>query len=206
MAAAGGDSRAAVAVHVSQTDDGSRIQPQEVLSQMFRTTVPLVALAGLILAVIPTRVAAQSRPPAIVEIGAGWAGFIDEDWIDHTAIGLGAMVFVTDRLALGPELVLLRGSDGEHGWTLTGTVTYDLVRDTGTGRRRVTPYLAAGAGYLSQTTRVGTGFFTSGEGTASGGLGVRFAPDDRWFIAPEVRLGYEPELRALVHIGVRTRR
>jgi len=89
---------------------------------------------------------------------------------------------------------------------VTGNVTYDLVRDTGTGRRRVTPYLAAAAGYLSQTTRVGTGRFTSGEGTVSGGLGVRIALDDRWFIAPEVRLGYEPELRALVHVGVRARR
>ena len=47
-----------------------------------------------------------------------------------------------------------------------------------------------------QPTQVGAGPFTSGEGTVSGGFGVRVSVSRRFFVAPEVRVGYEPELRS----------
>ena len=54
-----------------------------------------------------------------------------------------------------------------------------------------------------QPTQVGTGPFTSGEGTVSGGFGVRVSVSRRFFVAPDVRVGYEPELRFGVTFGVK---
>jgi hypothetical protein len=78
--------------------------------------------------------------------------------------------------------------------------------------RRVVPYFAAGGGYLRQRTLVGRGPgstglvpFTSGEGTVSAGLGARITVTSRVFIAPEFRLGWEPETRIAVTVGMRMR-
>ena len=65
------------------------------------------------------------------------------------------------------------------------------------------PYIAAGGGYLRQTTQVGTGPFTSSDGTLSGGIGARIALGRAFFIAPEFRMGVEPEIRLGVTIGFR---
>jgi hypothetical protein len=72
------------------------------------------------------------------------------------------------------------------------------------------PYLAAGGGYMRQKTLVGTGpgstalaTFTSTEATASGGIGARIALGSHVFVAPEFRLGWEPETRIAVTIGIR---
>ena len=74
------------------------------------------------------------------------------------------------------------------------------------------PYLAAGGGYLRQKTLVGGGPgstslvpFTSSEGTMSAGVGARIALGSQVFVAPEFRLGWEPETRIAVTIGMRFR-
>jgi hypothetical protein len=114
-------------------------------------------------------------------------------------------------LAIGPEVAYLTGEfdglDASH-LSVTGNVTFDFVRNN----RRVVPYVAAGGGYLRQRTLVGRGPgvpglapFTSGEGTISGGIGVRVAISSRVFVAPEFRLGWEPTTRIVVIVGFRTR-
>ncbi len=140
----------------------------------------------------------------------GRSGFIDEVWDYFTTIGADARIFVTPRLAIGPEVAYLTGEFDRleaSNLTVTGNITSDLVQDDGV--RRVVPYLVAGGGYLRQKTLVGGGPgstelvpFTSGEGTVSGGLGVRIALSSRVFIAPEFRLGWEPESRIAVTIGI----
>lgn len=74
----------------------------------------------------------------------------------------------------------------------------------------IVPYLAAGGGYLRQKTLVGSGPgstalvpFTSSEGTMSAGVGARIALGSHTFVAPEVRLGWEPETRIAVTVGIR---
>ena len=87
---------------------------------------------------------------------------------------------------------------------MTGNATIDLVVESRTASpRRVVPYVAVGGGYLWQTTQVGTGPFSSSEGTFSSGLGARLALGQVMFIAPEVRVGWEPEVRIAVTLGVR---
>jgi hypothetical protein len=138
----------------------------------------------------------------------GAAGFVDEvtDW--RTATGGGGRVFVTRRVAIGPEFVYMRGPEGFHDWTLTGNLTFDVVGD----ERGLVPYIAVGGGYLRQTALVGGGInappgtlvsFSSAEGTVSGGLGARIAVGRRFYVAPEIRLGWEPELRVTVMFGYR---
>ncbi len=149
---------------------------------------------------------AQDRPPPIIEAVTGYAGFVDENWIDRTMIGAGARVFVTSRIAIGPEYVYLHGARDEHDWTLTGNATIDLLVERGPARRRVVPYITVGGGYLRQTTQIPRGPYTSAEGTLSGGLGARIALGQRFFVAPEFRMGYEPEVRIGVTIGIRGRK
>jgi hypothetical protein len=154
---------------------------------------------------------AQEKPAPIIEVLVGRSGFIDEVWDYFTTIGGGARWFVTPRLAVGPEVAYLTGEfdglDASH-LSVTGNVTFDFVRNN----RRVVPYVAAGGGYLRQRTLVGRGPgvpglapFTSGEGTISGGIGVRVAISSRVFVAPEFRLGWEPTTRIVVIVGFRTR-
>jgi len=155
-------------------------------------------------------VCAQDKPAPIIEAVVGQSGFIDEAWDYFTTIGGGVRVYVTPRLAIGPEVAYMTGEFDASNLTVTGNITFDLMHDDGV--RRVVPYLAAGGGYLRQKTIVGSGPgsaalrpFTSSEGTVSGGLGVRIVLGSRVFIAPEFRLGWEPESRIAVTMGIRPR-
>ena len=158
--------------------------------------------------VMPIPAAAQDRPRPMVEAVVGSSGFVDEVMDRFLTVGAGARWFVTPRVAIGPEIVAQRGEHDASNLTVTGNVTVDFIGDE--PGRRVVPYVAAGAGYLRQRTIVGSGPgstvrqpFTSSEGTLSGGLGVRVALGRRFFVAPEFRLGWEPEIRMTVMIGMR---
>ena len=133
---------------------------------------------------------AQGKPAPIVEAVVGQSGFIDEAWDNFGTIGGGARVFVTPRLAIGPEVAYLSGDFDASNLTVTANITFDMVPDD--GRRRIVPYLAAGGGYLRQKTLVGGGPgstalvpFTSSEGTRSAGVGARIALGSQVFVAPE---------------------
>ena len=117
---------------------------------------------------------AQDKPAPIVEAVVGQSGFIDEAWDYFGTIGGGVRVFITPRLAIGPEVAYLSGEFDASNLTVTANMTFDIVPDD--GRRRVVPYLVAGGGYLRQKTLVGGGPgstalvpFTSSEGTMSAG-------------------------------------
>jgi hypothetical protein len=156
---------------------------------------------------------AQEKPPPIIEVVVGRSGFVDEVWDYFTTIGGGARWFVEPRLAIGPEVAYLTGEpDGLEAshLSVTGNITFDFLRDG--KERRVVPYVVASGGYLRQKTLVGRGPqtpglqpFVSSEATVSGGVGARFALGSRVFVAPEFRLGWEPETRIGVIVGIRPR-
>jgi len=139
--------------------------------------------------------------PVIAEGHVGYASFVDDAPIEHSVLGAGARVFVTPRVAIGPEFTFMRGPGISRVWFLTGNATIDLV-DSSQTRRRVVPYVIAGGGFARIKTQVGTGPFTSGEGTFTGGGGVRLSPGGGWFIAPEFRLGWELHWRVGASVGV----
>ena len=170
------------------------------LATFLASFVAIIASAG------PAR--AQGRPAPLVEVVVGSSGFVDEVFDYFLTIGAGARWFVTPRLAIGPEVVYMKGADDASNLTVTGNLTFDFIRDE--PGRRVVPYLAVGGGYLRQKTLVGGGPgsttlqpFTSSEGTVSGGVGARIALGSRLYIAPEFRMGFEPTTRFTVMVGFR---
>lgn len=161
-----------------------------------------VAFASLLLAASPA--VAQDRPAALVEGAAGLASFVDDAYKQFVYVGGSGRAYVTPRVAIGPEFIYMRGPDESHQWHLTGNVTVDLLRSSPQGRRvRVMPYLVAAGGYQRMTNQVGTGPFTSSEGSVSGGFGARIHLDDRWFVAPEFRMGWELHFRYGATLGAR---
>ncbi|MGE3177953.1 MAG: outer membrane beta-barrel protein [Vicinamibacterales bacterium] len=166
----------------------------------------LLPAAVLLLASTPAH--AQALRVSSVEFVTGRAGFVDEAWDSFTMAGGAARLQVTPRFALGPEIAYLDGRDGSHGLTITATGTFDLVATR--SDRRVVPFVVFGAGLLRQTSVVGRGpgrpglaSYTSSEGTASGGIGVRIRLSPHWVLAPDVRLGYEPETRLSLAVAWR---
>ena len=107
-------------------------------------TIRLVVIIAVLGCGLAAPVRAQTPPVALVEVVAGWAGFVDENWIDRAMVGVAARVYVTESIAVGPEFVFLRGSNDEYDWTLTGNATIDLVRDTGPMARGFVPYVVVG--------------------------------------------------------------
>ena len=74
---------------------------------------------------------AQDKPAPIVEAVVGQSGFIDEAWDYFGTIGGGVRVFVTPRLAIGPEVAYLSGEFDASNLTVTANMTFDIVRDDG---------------------------------------------------------------------------
>ena len=68
----------------------------------------------------------------------------------------------------------------------------------------VRPYLVAGAGVLHSHFKFPGALeeeFSSNEFTGGGGVGVRIRVGDRFWIGSEVRVGWEPIIRATVSVG-----
>jgi hypothetical protein len=165
---------------------------------MSRTRL-LAGTVTIALTLLAARSEAQ-RPAALLEGHAGHAWFVDDSPIPHLVLGGGGRVYVTRRIAVGPELTWMRGPGIDRDWFLTGNATIDLVRN---GAGRAVPYIIGGAGTQHTTIAVGTGRFSSTEGAFTAGAGVRVAPGGSWYFAPEFRLGWELHWRAGVSVGWR---
>src|SRR5262245_65961361 len=68
------------------------------------------------------------RPAPVAEVHTGWAGFVDETLIEHTAFGGITRFYVTPRISVGPEVAYLAGPDGGRHVVITGDRTFDLRR------------------------------------------------------------------------------
>ena len=168
-----------------------------------RDRTSLLATSAFVLSLLfAAPAAAQDRPSPILEAAGGYAGFIDESMINHAIAGASARAYVTRRIAIGPEVTFMRGPGVDRDWFLTGNATIDLRTDRDR-RPRVVPYIVASAGVFWNTNAVGTGLYTARSGAVAGGIGARINAGNRWFIAPEVRIGFEPVLRLGVAIGIR---
>jgi hypothetical protein len=160
-----------------------------------------VAFASLMAFGSATYASAQSSP-FLAEGGLGHAGFIDSPMVSHLTVGGSARVFVTPRIAIGPEMVYMRGPGTDRDFAIMGTVTFDLLADAGRSRRLV-PYLVVSGGLTWQTVEFASGPFTSTEGALSGGFGTRIALGRGLYLAPEARLGWEPLTRVSINVGIR---
>jgi hypothetical protein len=161
-----------------------------------------LATSALLLCTASVGSAQTDRPAASVEGIVGHAAFLDEDPIDHVVAGGVLRYPISARLSVGPEVVYMIGPGQDRDLFLTGNVWFDFLGPRGDGVRRVTPYLVVGAGLMRHTDEFITDF-TVHEWAATGGLGVRIALNDCWYVAPEARLGWEAHSRINVTVGYR---
>lgn len=142
------------------------------------------------------------RPASAVEFLVGYAGFVDDATIDHSIFGAAGRVYLTPRLAIGPELVYMRGPNSDRDLFLTGNLTFDVMPPVQSRPRRVTPFLVAGGGFFRHSDRVGSFSFTSYEGAFTAGGGVRGWITDRVHALADVRFGWELHTRVNAGIGI----
>jgi hypothetical protein len=148
---------------------------------------------------------AQSLPSASAEIQTGWAGFVDDAMIDHAAFGGAARVYLSPRLALGPEVAYLRGPRSDRDLMVTGNLTFDVLGPRNGRPPRVTPFVTVGGGFERLANRIGPTTYSSSEGAFTGGGGVRVWLTDRVFGTIETRMGWEPHFRVTGGIGMALR-
>jgi hypothetical protein len=171
------------------------------------TAVRLVLCVGLS-GVVGGPVAAQSLSPrqtgpvSVLDLSAGYAGFVDDATIDHAIAGVGGRVYVTRRLSIGPEVVYMRGPGSDRDLFLTGNLTYDMVGERGGRPPRVVPFWVLGGGYVWHQSRIGSQGFRYTEGALTGGGGARVWLTDRTYVAGDVRLGWELHSRVAGMLGI----
>lgn len=123
----------------------------------------------------------------------GYANFLDESAQHHMTFGGAARIYFTQRAAIEPEVTYLYRSAEDKDLLLQANITRDLGKATG----RAVPYVIAGVGRIWTFNPR----FTVSSWTTGGGVGTRIFLTDRFFVAPEVRLGTEPILRLQLSAG-----
>jgi hypothetical protein len=154
--------------------------------------------AGLHLVLLLAASPAFAQGSPAVDLSVGWAGFVDDRTIPHTAVGGALRFYVSPRLSIGPEVVYMRGPGFDRDLFVTGNVTFDFRSD-----RRFTPYVVAGGGVMRHSNRFARGPYSSIEGALTAGGGVRLALSERWSAGVETRLGWEAHLRVSGSVSAR---
>jgi hypothetical protein len=159
-----------------------------------------LGIAGLLL--VATTVEAQTRPGPALELAAGWVGFADDAVVSETLIGGSARFYLTQRLALGPELAYIQGDEHSHVM-FTGNLTFDFLNVVGGQPPRIDPFVVVGAGLFQTRETFESGSFTSSEGAFTAGGGARVHLSRRMYVAGEARIGWETHLRVNGVVGFR---
>ena len=138
--------------------------------------------------------AAQELRRAALEFEVGPMLFADDGIVTETMVGGAGRYYLSPRIAVGPEIVWVDGSNHSH-LIITGNLTFDVFGESANGRPRVTPFLVAGGGLYQTREQTGTGPYTSSEGTFTAGGGVRAFLSESLYAAGEARVGWELHLR-----------
>ncbi len=162
----------------------------------------LLAFVGPLAAQEPQE---RTLPKIEAKVILGGANF-DED-IPHGLVGGALRFYVTKRLSIEPEYLYLRHSENDQDQIFQPNVAYDFTDPT----KRFVVYGIAGAGVLRHKGRFFGNDFDTGAPvvfetsfttwTASVGGGVKIFATKRFFIAPEVRVGREPNVRGTISVG-----
>jgi hypothetical protein len=157
------------------------------------------AVMFLFVTLLPNRAIAQDRA-WVVEGTLGSAGLVDDATKYYWVAGGGLRRYVTPRLSVGPEVVVMGNS---------GLVTDRLVMTTGNvmldgypkGVRRLTPFVVGGFGLFISRDQVRNGPFWSNDPAFTAGGGVRARVGERASIDAEYRLGWELHQRLTAAVG-----
>ena len=95
---------------------------------------------------------------------------------------------------VGAETFYWSGPQNDRDVTITPLAGYEFKRSS-----RIRPYAIGGMGALFHSD----GRYWSHGLTFGAGMGVKMPIINRFYIAPEFRIGWEPALRAAVNFGYR---
>lgn len=159
---------------------------------MLRTAAARAALLAIL--ALPGTARAQEARWAL-DGSVGYVGLVD-DATDHLLLtGGSGRVYVSPRISLGPEFVVMtgagRGDGPDRALMLTGNLVFDLLALPVGGPRQVTPYLLGGLGFYWQRQLLLTGPFWSNDPAFTAGGGVRARVGPRMLVAGEYRVGWE---------------
>ena len=142
-----------------------------------------------------------------VEAKATFGSAVFGDDSEHKLYGGAVRVYITRRLSIETEYLYLRHSDNDQDQLIQPSVAYDFTDPT----KRFVAYGIAGVGVLHHTGRyLGNDFYTGQPilfdtsfttWTASVGGGLKIFATKRLFVAPELRVGREPGVRASINVG-----
>lgn len=152
----------------------------------------------LALVALPALAGAQNTFRRSVELSTGYAAFLDESPIEHFTVGGAWKWRATPRVSVGPEIVYMRGPGSDRDLFLTGKLVVDFMP-----ARRASPYFVADGGLMLHHTEFFNGPHWVREGAGSFGGGVRIGINDRMYVSPEVRIGWEPHIRVGALFGWR---
>lgn len=150
---------------------------------------------NLILLAFAGALCVQAQRQVDVKGSVGMTGFGDEGLENHLLLSASSRVYLTRRLSIEPEFQYLRGEGRHYDIVFAPAVVWDF------GGRRVVPYVLAAGGVIRSSFNFGGPAFSTTEGFFSGGGGVKVYLDDRWFVAPEARIGWEPHIRLSIGLG-----
>jgi len=172
------------------------------LTRMTRALTYLASATALILSGFLTTPAQQSdglTPPRVeAKLVLGGASFAEPS-IPHGIVGGAVRVYLTRRFSVEPEFLYMRHDRHDQDYFIEVNAAYDITDPT----KRFVVYGVAGAGNLRNRSDFGgDGIDTSfNTWTASVGGGVKVFLTKRLFVAPEVRVGREPDVRGTVSVG-----
>jgi opacity protein-like surface antigen len=160
-----------------------------------RDFVCLIALA----LTYPIDAGAQDRS-WVVEGTLGYAGFVDDSTKNYPVVSAGFRRYLTRRLSVGPEIVLMHNSSlvTDRHVMATGNVIFDVYPRSA---RRLSPFIVGGFGVFSSRDQVRNGPFWSSDPAFTAGAGVRATVTDRMSVGAEYRLGWEPHHRITGTVG-----
>jgi len=130
---------------------------------------------------------------------AGYAGFIDETFLDHFVIGAAARIPLSPTWHVEPEILYMRQSSEHDDFSFLAGVAWTFWRSA-----RAETYLVGAGGILHSRFAFPNAIdptFSSNEFTGGGGAGIRLRWTDRLAISPEFRFGWEPILRVTFGLG-----
>lgn len=171
------------------------------LTRVTRGLTYLAGAAALVLSSVLTVPAQQSEltPPKVeTKLVLGGASFAEPS-IPHSIVGGAVRVYLTRRFSVEPEFLYMRHDRHDEDYFVQVNAAYDITDP----RKRFVAYGIVGAGNFRNRSDFGRdGIDTSFKTwTASVGGGVKIFATKRLFIAPEVRVGREPDVRGTVSVG-----
>ena len=163
-------------------------------------TKPVLAVL-LAATFLPSAATGQQRPAPILDVSAGWTGFVDETWIHHGTVGASTRFYVTPKFSVGPEITYMVGPDTDRDLFVFGNASYEWPFLLQANRPRLAPYVLGGWGYMRHRSPYIR--FVADSTAYAGGAGVRISIGNRVSAAPEFRLGSELDVRMSGVVSVR---